>query len=501
MMTEVTKQTSQHEVLQTEGGLDALLDKAFRPKTATQRAQIDEALAELARYALHESTVISENAASTITAMIASLDALLTAQVDEVLHNARFQEVEGAWRGLHHLVSNSETDAMLQIKVLNVSKKELAKSLRSFRGVAWDQSPLFKKVYGEQFDMPGGHPFGCLIGDYYFDHSPGDVELLGQIAQVAAASHAPFIAGASPTVLGMDSWQELGNPKDINNIFTAPDYAAWRSLRSAEDAKYVGLAMPRFLARLPYGAKTDPVDGFDFEEDTSQGDHNRYTWANAAYAMAVNINRSFKEHGWCTSIRGLESGGVVEGLPVHTFPSDDGGVDVKCPTEIAIGDRRDGELQAAGFIPLRHYKNSDVAVFFAADSLQSPQKYQGKSGADATASARLAAKLPYLFATCRFAHYLKHMVRDKLGTFKERDDMDRYLSEWIQDYVLTDPSTVGEEQRAKKPLQSAEVEVLEVEGNPGYYTAKFFLRPHFQLEGCDVALSLVSRLPSVARQG
>lgn len=500
-MTEVTNQPSEREALQTDGGLAELLEGAFRPKTPARRAEVENAVLTLATYAMRESTVISDDAVSTINAMIASIDALLTAQVNEVLHNPRFQEVEGAWRGLHHLVSNSETDSMLQIKVLNVSKKELAKSLRSFRGAAWDQSPLFKKIYGAEYDQFGGHPYGCLIGDYYFDHSPGDVELLGQIAQVAAAAHAPFIAGASASVLSMDSWQELGNPRDIGKIFTAPDYAAWRSLREAEDTKYVGLAMPRFLARLPYGAKTDPVDEFDFEEDTSQGDHNRYTWANAAYAMAVNINRSFKEYGWCTRIRGVESGGLIEGLPVHTFPSDDGGVDVKCPTEIAIGDRRSKELEDAGFMPLIHRKNSDMAAFLAAESLQKPQQYQGKGGADATASARLAAKLPYLFATCRFAHYLKQMVRDRIGSFKERDDMDRYLSEWIQNYVLPDPSSVGEEKRAEKPLQSAEVEVLEVEGNPGYYTAKFFLRPHFQLEGCDIALSLVSRLPSVARQG
>jgi type VI secretion system protein ImpC len=291
----------------------------------------------------------------------------------------------------------------------------------------------------------------------------------------------------------MDSWQELANPRDLAKIFAAPDYAAWRSLRESDDAKYVGLAMPRFLSRLPYGAKTSPVEEFEFEEETGGGDHSRYTWSNAAYAMAVNINRSFKNYGWCSSIRGVESGGAVEGLPVHTFPSDDGGVDMKCPTEIAISDRREAELAACGFMPLIHRKNSDTAAFIGAQSLQKPQEY---SDPDATSNARLAARLPYLFASCRFAHFLKCMVRDKVGSFKERADMERFLSDWIMGYVLGNPENAGETLKAQKPLAGAEVKVEEIEGNPGYYSAKFHLRPHYQLEGVNVSLSLVSRLPS-----
>jgi type VI secretion system protein ImpC len=293
--------------------------------------------------------------------------------------------------------------------------------------------------------------------------------------------------------MGMDSWQELANPRDLAKIFAAPDYAAWRSLRDSDDAKYVGLAMPRFLGRLPYGAKTSPVEEFDFEEETGAGDHSKYTWANSAYAMAVNVNRSFKMYGWCSSIRGVESGGAVEGLPVHTFPSDDGGVDMKCPTEIAISDRREAELANCGLMPLIHRKNTDVAAFIGAQSLQRPAEY---TDPDATANARLAARLPYLFASCRFAHFLKCMVRDKVGSFKERSDMERFLGDWIQQYVLANPSTVGEDMKARKPLAAAEVKVEEVEGNPGYYSAKFYLRPHYQLEGVNVTLSLVSRLPS-----
>jgi type VI secretion system protein ImpC len=313
------------------------------------------------------------------------------------------------------------------------------------------------------------------------------------MAQIAAAAHAPFIAGAGPAVMAMDSWQELANPRELGRIFAAPDYAAWRSLRDSEDAKYLGLCLPRFLARLPYGAKTNPVEEFEFEEAVTGSDSSQYSWANSAYAMAVNINRSFKLYGWCSSIRGVESGGTVDGLPVHTFPRDDGGVDMTCPTEIAISDRREAELANCGLMPLIHRKNTDNAAFIGAQSLQRPAEY---NDADATANARLAARLPYLFATCRFAHYLKCMVRDKIGSFKERRDMERYLSDWIKGYVIANPESAGETSRAEKPLAGAEVKVDEIEGNPGYYSARFFLRPHYQLEGVNVTLSLVSRLPS-----
>jgi type VI secretion system protein ImpC len=376
---------------------------------------------------------------------------------------------------------------------MNISKKELGKTLKTFKGTSWDQSPLFKKLYEEEFGQFGGEPFGCLTGDYYFDHSPQDVELLAQIAQISAASHAPFITGVAPSTLQMDSWGELANPRDLTKIFSTPDYAAWRSLRESEDSRYIGMAMPRFLSRLPYGAKTDPVDEFDFEEDTESANSSNYTWSNAAYAMATNINRSFKLYGWCTRIRGIESGGAVENLPVHSFPTDDGGVDMKCPTEIAISDRREAELAKAGFMPLIHKKNSDFAAFIGAQSLQKPAEYDDP---DATANANLAARLPYLFSTCRFAHYLKCIVRDKIGSFKERDDMEKWLNSWISNYVLTNPALASEADKARRPLSAAEVVIEEVEGNPGYYASKFFLRPHYQLEGLTVSLRLTSKLPS-----
>ncbi|MCB1899690.1 type VI secretion system contractile sheath large subunit [Cognatazoarcus halotolerans] len=473
--------------------LESLLRQEFKPKTDEARSAVEDAVRTLAEQALAQTTLIGSDVVKSIESMIAALDQKLTEQINQIMHHEDFQKLEGAWRGLHYLVNNTETDEMLKIRVFNISKAELGKTLKRYKGTAWDQSPLFKRVYEEEYGQFGGEPYGCLVGDYHFDQSPPDVELLGEMSKVCAASHSPFITGASPTIMQMDSWQELANPRDLTKIFSTPEYAAWRSLRESDDAKYVGLAMPRFLSRVPYGAKTSPVEEFDFEEDTGAADHGKYTWANAAYAMAVNINRSFKEYGWCSRIRGIESGGAVEGLPVHSFPTDDGGVDMKCPTEIAISDRREAELAKSGFMPLVHKKNSDFAAFIGAQSLHKPAEYDDP---DATANANLGARLPYLFATCRFAHYLKCIVRDKIGSFKERDDMQRWLQDWIMNYVDGDPSHSSESTKARRPLAAAEVVVDEVEGNPGYYTSKFFLRPHYQLEGLTVSLRLVSKLPS-----
>ncbi|CAL96512.1 type VI secretion system contractile sheath large subunit [Azoarcus olearius] len=480
--------------LAIEGGdFESLLRQEFKPKTDEARSAVENAVRTLAEQALSQTTLIGTDVVKSIEAIIAALDQKLTEQVNQIIHHEDFQKLEGAWRGLHYLVNNTETDEMLKIRVFNITKNELGKTLKRYKGTAWDQSPIFKRVYEEEYGQFGGEPFGCIVGDYHFDQSPPDVELLGEMAKVSAAAHTPFITGASPTIMQMDSWQELANPRDLTKIFSTPEYAAWRSLRESDDAKYIGLAMPRFLSRVPYGARTNPVEEFDFEEDTGAADHSKYTWANAAYAMAVNINRSFKEYGWCSRIRGIESGGAVENLPVHSFPTDDGGVDMKCPTEIAISDRREAELAKNGFMPLVHKKNSDFAAFIGAQSLHKPAEYDDP---DATANANLGARLPYLFATCRFAHYLKCIVRDKIGSFKERDDMQRWLQDWIMNYVDGDPSHSSEATKARRPLAAAEVVVEEVEGNPGFYSSKFFLRPHYQLEGLTVSLRLVSKLPS-----
>ena len=427
-------------------------------------------------------------------AIIAEIDKRLTEQINQILHHEDYQRLEGAWRGLHHLVSNTETDEMLKIRVLNISKKDLHKTLKKFKGTAWDQSPIFKKIYEEEYGQFGGAPYGCLVGDYPFDHSPPDVELLGEIAKVSAAAHAPFMAGrvahAVPDGILAGAFQSPRSDQDlpdagIRRLAVAPRGGRF-ALHRAGDASFSG-------ARFPTAAKTNPVEEFAFEEDVEGAEHDRYCWANAAYAMALNINESFKYYGWCSRIRGIESGGAVTGLPTHTFPTDDGGVDMKCPTEIAISDRREAELAKNGFMPLIHKKNSDFAAFIGAQSLHKPEEYDDP---DATANANLAARFPYLFSTCRFAHYLKCIVRDKIGSFKERDDMQKWLNSWISNYVESNPATASEEAKARRPLASAEVVVEEVEGNPGYYSSKIFLRPHYQLEGLTVSLRLVSKLPS-----
>ncbi|MDR0702299.1 MAG: type VI secretion system contractile sheath large subunit [Azoarcus sp.] len=472
----------------------ALLEKEFKPKTTEQRSAVETAVRTLAQQAIGTAITLSGDAYRTIEAIIAEIDRKMSEQIDLIIHHEDFQKLESAWRGLHYLVSNTETDEMLKIRFMNISKKDLHRTLRRHKGIGWDQSPVFRRIYEEEYGQLGGAPYGCLVGDYHFDHSAPDVELLGEIARISAAAHCPFLAGADPGVMQMKSWQELANPRDLTKIFENTEYAPWRSLRESDDSRYIGLAMPRFLGRMPYGAKTNPIDEFDFEENTASANHQRYLWVNAAYAMAVNINRSFKLYGWATSIRGIESGGVVENLPCHTFPTDDGGVDMKCPTEIAISDRREAELAKNGFMPLIHRKNTDSAAFIGAQSLQKPTEYHDP---DATANANLSARLPYLFACCRFAHYLKCIVRDKIGSFKERAEVQRWLNEWIVNYVDGDPRNSSQDTKARKPLAAAEVVVEDIEGDPGRYNAKFFLRPHYQLEGLTMSLRLVSKLPSV----
>jgi type VI secretion system protein ImpC len=490
--TQVAVAAEKQQEVAAESDFDALLKREFRPATDAASQAIQRAVHTLAEQALQQTKLIPQDAIETVKALIAALDQALTRQVNAIIHHADFQQLEGAWRGLHYLVNNTETDEMLKIRVMNVTKKDVAKTLKRFKGTNWDQSPLFKKVYEQQYGTLGGEPYGCLVGDFYFDHTAPDVEMLGEMAKISAAAHAPFISGVSPTVAQMQSWQELANPRDLTKIFTAPEYAPWRSLRDSDDARYIGLAMPRFLARLPYG-KNNPVEEFEFEEDVAGAQHNKFSWANSAYAMAVNINRSFKLYGWCSTIRGVESGGAVEGLPVHTFPTDDGGTDMKCPTEIAITDRREAELAKNGFMPVLHRKNTDFAAFIGAQSLNKPAEYVDS---DATANANLSARLPYMFACCRFAHYLKCMVRDKIGSFKERAPMEKWLNDWITQYVDGDPTNSPDDIKAKRPLAAAEVKVADVEGNPGYYKANFYLRPHYQLEGLTVSLRLVSKLPS-----
>jgi type VI secretion system protein ImpC len=426
-------------------------------------------------------------------ALCAAIDRKLTEQINLILHHPDFQMLEASWRGLHFLVLSFEADTTLKLRALDLSKRELGRSLRKFRGSAWDQSPLFKKIYEEEFGQFGGEPFGVLIGDYAFDHRPEDVQVLADIAQIAAAAHCPFIAAASPAVMQMESWTELANPRDLTRIFQTPEYTAWRSLREGEDARYVGLCLPRFLARLPYGARTDPVEAFAFEEEVDGTDSSAYVWANPAFALGANIARAFQLYGWCTRIRGVDSGGIVENLPVPHFATADGATDLKSLTEVALSERREAELARAGFIPLLHRKNTTTAAFISAQSLQRPFEYDDPA---ATANAVISARLPYIFASCRFAHYLKCMVRDKVGSTMSRAQLQQWLSNWLIGYVDGSPASSSEEWKAAHPLEDARVVIDDKPDAPGQYDAKFFLRPHYQLEGLTVALRLVSRLPA-----
>src|SRR4051794_3443077 len=424
-----------------------VLKQSFKPRSDRAATEVENAVTTLVREALSDTTVIKDDVLDTIEGMIARLDEKLTAQVNAIIHAPEFQQVESAWRGLYYLTFNSETDSNLKIRVMNVSKNEIYRNLRLYPGARWDQSPLFKAVYEAEFGQLGGEPFGAMIGDYYFSHLPTDVQLLRDLSKVFGSAHAPFFAGADPTLLGMDSWTELANPRDLGKIFDTPDYAAWRGLRDQDDSIYVGLCMPRVLSRLPYGAKSEPIEEFAFEEDTDGHKGEKYAWMNAAYTMGVNVNRAFKEWGWTVRIRGVQSGGEVINLPTHTFPTDDGGVDLKCPTEIAISDRREAELSKSGLLPLIHRKNTDKAAFIGAQSLYKPHKYDKE---EATASDNLSSRLPYMFAVSRFAHYLKCMVRDKIGETKEKDDLKKWLQGWINKYVDGDPRNSTTAIKARK---------------------------------------------------
>lgn len=480
------------------GEFSDLLEKDFRVKE-DESQKLHALVQNLALAATERSgtATISGNAVKSIKNLIAGIDSLLTTQMNEIMHAPEVREIEGTWRGLHYLVNNTETDQKLKIRVMNITKDQLADTLEDFEGQMWDQSPIFKKLYTDEYSMFGGEPFGAIVGAYEFSHHPRDVGLLRNMSGICASAHAPFIAAVAPQLFRMESWQELPNPQDLQQIVSSPDYASWQSLRESEDARYIGLTMPRVLARLPYGAATIPVKGFAFEEEID-GKHDHYVWMNAAFAMGVNINRSHKLYGWGTQIRGVESGGAVVNLPVHSFPTDDGSIAMKCPTEIAIDDRREAELAKLGFMPILHRKNTDIAAFIGAHSLQDDETRAGRLvDPDAQSNERLSANLPYLFPVSRFAHYLKAIARDKVGTYKERGDMQKWLSEWINRYVLANPELADDKSKAKRPLAKAEVQVDSVEGRPGYYAARFYLRPHYQLEGINASLRLVSELPSV----
>jgi type VI secretion system protein ImpC len=473
------------------GLLDQIIAQGRMARDEEQRTLAKDLIGEFVDQVMSGMT-ISRDMQASINARIAQIDTLLSKQLNAILHHEEFQKLEASWRGLHYLVHQSETGPMLKLKVMNVAKKDLLKDME--RAPEFDQSALFKKVYEEEFGMFGGHPFGALIGDYEFGRNPQDLSLLEKISNVAASAHAPFISSASSHLFNWDDFTEISGPRDLSKIFETPDYAKWRSFRDSEDARYVGLCVPHILMRVPYGRDTAPVEAFNYEEDTDGTDHKKYLWGNAAYAYATRLTESFARHYWCASTRGVEGGGLVAGLPFHTFKTDEGDVALKCPTEIAITDRREKELSDLGFLPLVHCKNTDYAAFFGGQSCQKSKLYNTDS---ANANARLATQLPYIFSTSRFAHYLKAMMRDKIGSAMSRGDCERYLNTWISGFVTPDDNA-SPATKAQFPLRDARIDVVDVPGKPGCYKAVAFLRPHFQLDELTVSLRLVAELPPPA---
>jgi type VI secretion system protein ImpC len=490
---------AQEQATTTTEAAGSLLDQIVAKTKQTERSRAEDLLRALTDEALKGTITFSRNVTQTLTAGIAALDKVMSKPMAAILHNPDFQKLEGSWRGLHYLVMNSETSAQLKLKVLNVSKRDLFRDLD--KAVEFDQSQTFKKLYENEFGSPGGEPYGAMIGDYEFTNHPEDIELLSKMSNVAAAAFCPFVSAADPGMFGFNEWSELSRPRDLEKVFESAEYAKWRGFRDSDDSRFVSLTMPRVLSRLPYGAQTKPIEEFAFEEveldDRRRAKpvpHDHYTWMNAAYVMGTKMTDAFAKYGFCTTIRGAEGGGKVDGLPAHVFLSDDGDADLKCPTEIGITDRREAELSKVGFLPLCHYKNTDYAVFFGAQTAQKPKKYDRP---DATANAAISARLPYIMATSRFAHYLKVMARDKVGSFMEASNCEDWLNRWINNYVNSN-ERAGQEMKAKYPLREAKVEVKEIPGKPGSYNAVAYLRPWLQMEELTASLRLVARIPSKA---
>lgn len=473
-----------------------LLDQIITNTKQTQPDRAQELVKTLVEQALSGTVTFDRNLTRTFDKAVAAIDAKLSAQLNAIIHDPKFLKLEGSWRGLHYLVQNSETSTSLRLKVLNITKRELGTDLS--KAIEFDQSQLFKKIYESEFGMPGGEPYGALIGDYEWTSHPEDVETLRLMSNIAAGAFAPFISAAGAGMFGFDSWTELSKPRDIAKIFDTVEYTKWRSFRDSEDSRFVNLVMPRVISRLPYGKATKSIEEFNYEEAPmdSRGKaqamaHDSYCWSNAAYVMGARMTDAFARTGFCTAIRGAEGGGKVENLSTHVFTSDDGDLDTKCPTEIGITDRREFELSNQGFLPLCHYKNTDYAVFFGGQSTQKAKKYDRPG---ATENAAISARLPYIMATSRFAHYLKVMARDKVGSFMEASNCQTWLNRWIQNYVNPNVDA-GADMKARYPLREASIEVKEIPGRPGSYNAIAYLRPWLQLEELNTSLRLVANIP------
>ena len=489
----VSQQTAAVVEQSEQSLLDQIVEQGRFGKEAEARERGRDLIKEFVAQVLDGSMIVAKDAEMMINARIAQIDHLLSLQLNEIIHHPQFQKLEGTWRGLKYLMDNCESGASIKVRVLNVNKKELLRDIE--RAPEFDQSALFKKVYEEEYGVFGGAPFGALVGDYEFGKHPEDMALLEGISHVAAQAHAPFVAAASPEMLNLESFTALDAPRDLARIFESTEFAKWKSFRQSEDARYVALALPHVLGRVPYGKDTKPIDEFRYEEAVDGSDHSKYLWMNAAYTVAARMTESFSLYGMCVAMRGVEGGGLVEGLPTHSFKTDEGDIATKCPTETPITDRREKELADLGFLPLVHCKGTDYAAFFSVQSCQKPKLYDSDS---ANANARLATQLPYIMAVSRFAHYLKSMMRDKIGSFMARGEAEEFLNRWIKQYV-TENDNASPESKAKRPLREARIDVTEVAGKPGVYRAVAFLRPHFQLDELTVSLRLVAELPAPAK--
>ncbi len=480
-------------VLEGVSLLDDIVAQSKVAKTDTEHARAKDIISELVKEVLDGTVVVSENLSANIDARIAEIDQLISDQLSEVMHAEAFQKLESTWTGLQYLCKHSSTGEQMKIKVFNTTKKELVKDFKT--AIDFDQSALFKKVYEEEFGTFGGAPYAALIGDFDVGRGAEDMYFIEQMSHVAAAAHAPFISAASPELFGLETFTDIGKPRDLSKVFDTVEYAKWKSFRESEDSRYVGLTVPRFLGRMPYDPKEGiTTEGFNFVERVDGADHSKYLWVNTAFAFAARLTSAFESYGWCAAIRGVEGGGLVEDLPTHTFKTDDGEVALKCPTEISITDRREKELSDLGFMPLVHCKNTDYAAFFGAQSAQKSKKFDSDA---ANANAQLSAQLQYIFAVSRVAHYLKAMMRDKIGSFASAGNVEEFLNRWISQYVLLDDGA-SQDAKAQFPLREASVKVSEVPGKAGAYRAVAFLRPHFQLDELSVSLRLVAELPSAA---
>ncbi|MEM7358184.1 MAG: type VI secretion system contractile sheath large subunit [Pseudomonadota bacterium] len=474
----------------------AILDEGGLMHDPSQEPAIRKLLASMVTSVIGDGIEVEDDdkehfdCVANINARVQEIDESLSEALNAILHHPDFQRLEGSWRGLHYLVMNSETSTHLKLRLLNASQDDLYKDLS--KAVEFDQSALFKMIYEKEYGTFGGEPYSVLIGDYQIGRLPNDTKFLELMSQVAAAAHAPFITNAYSKLFDLADFSTLHKPRDLSKIFESQELIKWRSFRESEDSRYVTLTLPRVLMRLPYHREKNPVEGIIYDEEIDGTSASSFLWTGSAFALAQRITNAFSLYGWTAAIRGVEGGGLIEGLPAYTFTTAQGDIALTCPTEVAITDRREKELNDLGFMAICHCKGTDKAAFFGGQSTNQPKKYNTD---EANANASISSMLPYILSASRFAHYIKVIMRDKIGSFMTRGNVEDYLNTWISQYVLLDDSP-AQEIKARYPLRQARVAVSDVPGRPGSYRATVFLKPHFQLEELTTSIRLVAELPA-----